>query len=117
VAKVLAFENVPSVSGHIDFRSSAGAPTPLATQTFTLGSQASIVIDTAAIPGLAGQAGSITISHNGPYLVCGPGISPWDRAAGKQLGQTAAPRFLESALAALEALGVPKGRVLRESYG
>lgn len=60
---------VPSVSGHIYFWSGAGAPTPLATQTFTLGSQASIVLDTSAIPGLAGQAGSITISHDGPYGV------------------------------------------------
>jgi hypothetical protein len=60
---------VPSVSGHIYYWSSAGAPTPLATQTFTLGSQASIVVDTSAIPGLAGQAGSITISHDGPYGV------------------------------------------------
>jgi hypothetical protein len=60
---------VPSVSGHIYFWSIAGAPTPLAIRTFTLDSQASVIIDTAAIPGLAGQAGSITISHNGPYGV------------------------------------------------
>jgi len=50
-------------------------------------------------------------------LVCGPGISPWDRAAARERGETPAPRFLESALEALEALGVSKDRVLRESYG
>jgi len=62
---------VPSVSGHIYFWSTTGAGTtgPLAVQTFTLDSQASMVIDTSTIPGLAGQAGSITISHDGPYGV------------------------------------------------
>ncbi len=50
-------------------------------------------------------------------LVCGPGISPWDRAAARERGETPAPRFLESALEALEALGVSKDRLLRESYG
>lgn len=50
-------------------------------------------------------------------LVCGPGISPWDRQAARERGETPAPRFLESALEALQGLGVTKDRVLRESYG
>ncbi len=50
-------------------------------------------------------------------FLCGPAISPWERAAARGRGETPAPRFLESALVALEALGVPKDRVLQESYG
>lgn len=50
-------------------------------------------------------------------LVCGPGISPWEREAARAAGAKPAPRFLESVLAALKTLGVPKDRVLRESYG
>lgn len=50
-------------------------------------------------------------------LLCGPGISPWERAAARERGEAPAPRFLESVLVALETLGVPKDRVLRESYG
>jgi 3-ketosteroid 9alpha-monooxygenase subunit B len=48
---------------------------------------------------------------------CGPGITKYDREAAKALGQQASPRFLESALASLAALGVPQKQVHRESYG
>jgi ferredoxin-NADP reductase len=50
-------------------------------------------------------------------FVCGPGVSPWERAAVRERGETAPPRFLESALAALDTLGVSRDRVQRESYG
>ncbi len=50
------------------------------------------------------------------YL-CGPAISPWDRQAAKAKGETAAPRFMETVLSHLAALGVPKQHVLHESYG
>ena len=49
--------------------------------------------------------------------VCGPGISKWDLAAAKEAGIEPQPRFLESALADLAALGVPAARVKREFYG
>ena len=49
--------------------------------------------------------------------VCGPGISKWDLAAAKAAGQEAQPRFLESVLADLAALGVPAARIKREFYG
>jgi 3-ketosteroid 9alpha-monooxygenase subunit B len=48
---------------------------------------------------------------------CGPAISPWDRQVAKEKGEAPAPRFLESALEALAAIGVPSDRIARESYG
>lgn len=50
------------------------------------------------------------------YL-CGPAISKWDREAAREQGTEPQPRFLESALANLKAIGVPKARIKRESYG
>ncbi|HET7294568.1 MAG TPA: oxidoreductase [Vicinamibacteria bacterium] len=50
-------------------------------------------------------------------LVCGPALSPWDRQAAREKGVETAPRFMEAVLGALDALGVPRDRVLRESYG
>jgi 3-ketosteroid 9alpha-monooxygenase subunit B len=51
------------------------------------------------------------------FFVCGPAVSVWDRAAARERGVEPTPRFLESALKSLEALGVPKDRITRESYG
>lgn len=51
------------------------------------------------------------------FFCCGPGITKHDREAAKAKGETPAPRFLESALAALQAMGVPNARIVRESYG
>lgn len=48
---------------------------------------------------------------------CGPGITRWDREAAKARGEEPAPRFLETALAGLAAIGVPAKQVHRESYG
>jgi len=49
--------------------------------------------------------------------VCGPGISKWDIAAAEQTGTRPQPRFLESVLAELNAIGVPPKRIKREFYG
>jgi 3-ketosteroid 9alpha-monooxygenase subunit B len=49
--------------------------------------------------------------------VCGPGISNFDLVAAKAAGTAPAPRFLESVLADLQAIGVPDKRIKRESYG
>ena len=50
------------------------------------------------------------------YL-CGPGISKWDREAAREAGTAPQPRFIESVLAHLRAIGVPDARIKRESYG
>jgi ferredoxin-NADP reductase len=48
---------------------------------------------------------------------CGPAIGPFDRAFAKERGEAPAPRFLETAMAALERIGVPRANVKHESYG
>jgi len=50
-------------------------------------------------------------------FTCGPGISKHEKKAAAARGETPAPRFLESVLAALAELGVPDGQITRESYG
>lgn len=49
--------------------------------------------------------------------VCGPGISTWDVAAAAASGTKPQPRFLETVLAELNAIGVPAARIKREFYG
>ncbi len=49
--------------------------------------------------------------------VCGPGIGPWERQAARERGEAPRPRFLETTVAALASLGVPRERIRRESYG
>ncbi len=49
--------------------------------------------------------------------VCGPGISAFDRATAKETGDSAQPRFLETAIASLRQIGVPPEQIKRESYG
>lgn len=48
---------------------------------------------------------------------CGPAILSWDRAVAKAQGVEPTPRFLETALSALQAIGVPDRQIKRESYG
>ena len=50
-------------------------------------------------------------------FACGPAVSKWEREAARGRGEEPKPRFLESALAALADLGVPKSRIHQESYG
>jgi hypothetical protein len=54
-----------TVAGRAQFWSAAGAF--LGAHVFTLGPRATLVVATATIPGLAGQSGSITVSHDGGY--------------------------------------------------
>ena len=49
----------------------------------------------------------------GLVYVCGPGISKWDVAAAEQAGTPPQPRFLETVLAELNALGVPPSHIKR----
>ena len=48
---------------------------------------------------------------------CGPAIGVWEKAAAKAKGEEPKPRFMESALASVAEIGVPKDRVTTESYG
>ena len=50
-------------------------------------------------------------------FACGPGVGKWERLAAKESGTEPQPRFLESALAALADIGVPKSQIHHESYG
>ncbi len=51
------------------------------------------------------------------FYVCGPGITKHDRAAAAERNEDPAPRFMETVLGGLEAIGVSKSRIHRESYG
>jgi len=51
------------------------------------------------------------------FFVCGPAISAWDRSAAKEKGIEPQPRFMESVLTSLRALGVNKNQFTRESFG
>ena len=50
-------------------------------------------------------------------FACGPAISIWDRKAAREKGVTPTPRFLETVLEGLKAIGVRSDQVTRESYG
>ncbi len=50
-------------------------------------------------------------------FACGPAVSAWDRLRAREKGEVPRPRFMESALAALEEIGVPEKRISTESYG
>ncbi len=50
-------------------------------------------------------------------MACGPAISRWDRERAQAAGEEPQPRFLESVMAHLKELGVPKDRIHHESYG
>jgi hypothetical protein len=53
------------VAGHLDFRSAAGAL--LHSEPVALSSRQTLVLDTSTMAALQGQAGSLTISHDGRY--------------------------------------------------
>lgn len=48
---------------------------------------------------------------------CGPAITPWERRRALETRVPAAPRFLETVLGHLHALGIPDKRIKREAYG
>ena len=50
------------------------------------------------------------------FYICGAGITKWQRKAAKERGEDPKPLFVEGALANLEAMGVDKSRVHRESW-
>ena len=50
-------------------------------------------------------------------FACGPAITIWDRKAARESGVEPAPRFLETVLEGLKAIGVKNEQITRESYG
>jgi 3-ketosteroid 9alpha-monooxygenase subunit B len=50
-------------------------------------------------------------------FACGPAITIWDRKAARESGTPPAPRFLETVLESLKAIGVRSDQITRESYG
>jgi hypothetical protein len=53
------------ITGHAYFWGPTG--TLLGTQAFTLQARQTLVLNTSSVPGVAGQAGTITISHDAPF--------------------------------------------------
>jgi 3-ketosteroid 9alpha-monooxygenase subunit B len=51
------------------------------------------------------------------FYACGPAISSWERRRALESGTSATPRFLETVLGHLHALGVSDKRIKREAYG
>lgn len=64
---VLLIQNptAASVSGHVQFWGAGGAL--LASQPFSLVARGAFVLNTAGVGGLAGQSGSVSVSHDAPY--------------------------------------------------
>lgn len=50
-------------------------------------------------------------------FACGPAVGKWERKAAEESRTEPRPRFMETVLESLEQIGVPSGRVHRESYG
>jgi ferredoxin-NADP reductase len=48
---------------------------------------------------------------------CGPAITPWDRRKALETRTPATPRFMETVLGHLHALGITDKRIKRETYG
>jgi len=48
---------------------------------------------------------------------CGPALSKWDKQRARKTGEELKPRFMETVLAALDDLGVPKKQRHYETYG
>lgn len=51
------------------------------------------------------------------FYVCGPGVTKHEKAAAKERGEEPSPRFMETVLGGLDAIGIEKKRIHRESYG
>ena len=67
-------ETTASVSGHVNFWSGSGAL--LLSHPFTAAPRALVVLNTSALPGLAGTGGTVTVSHNGAYgSLTGKGVA------------------------------------------
>jgi uncharacterized repeat protein (TIGR01451 family) len=66
---VLVLQNTTDapVAGHVHFWGGSGAL--VGAQTLSIAPRGSLVLNTSAVPGVAGQSGSLTLSHDAPYGV------------------------------------------------
>jgi 3-ketosteroid 9alpha-monooxygenase subunit B len=62
-------------------------------------------------------AGILQREPDSLVYACGPAITVWERRASAAAGTTPSPRFLETMLALLAELGVPRTRVRIEAFG
>lgn len=62
-------------------------------------------------------ASTVSDGKNTYFYLCGPAISPYDRKVAKEKGVEPAPRFMETVLAHLNELGIPKEKIKKESFG
>ncbi len=60
---------------------------------------------------------AITNPSSCRVFACGPAITVYDRKAARESGTEPAPRFLETVLEGLKAIGVKNEQITRESYG
>jgi hypothetical protein len=89
---VLILQNTrtEAVAGTAWFWSTSG--TLLGSRTFTLGPRASLAVNTATVPGAAGQSGSVTVSHDGRFgAVAGKAVAV-EPATGFTFDSLLAPR-------------------------
>ena len=54
---------------------------------------------------------------SGFVFTCGPGISPHERRAAREKGETPEPRFVENMVALLHEIGLDKKQIKQESWG
>jgi 3-ketosteroid 9alpha-monooxygenase subunit B len=50
-------------------------------------------------------------------FACGPAVTVWEKREAKAAGVAPTPRFMESVMAALHELGMPKERIKEEAFG
>ena len=50
-------------------------------------------------------------------FACGPAVTVWEKREAKAAGIAPTPRFMESVMAALHELGMPKERIKEEAFG
>jgi hypothetical protein len=64
---VLVLQNhaARTLAGHVNFWSSGGSL--LSSSPFTLAAGAALALNTSTVPGIAGQSGSLSVSHDGRY--------------------------------------------------
>ncbi|NKB67096.1 MAG: oxidoreductase [Candidatus Latescibacteria bacterium] len=54
---------------------------------------------------------------SGFVFTCGPGVSPHERKAAREKGETPQPRFVENMVAMLQDIGLDKKHIKQESWG
>jgi hypothetical protein len=89
---VLVLQNpgAGTVNGHAYFWSGTGAL--LATRSFALTGHGTFVLNTSGVPGLAGQSGTVTVTHDGGYAGLSGKAVALEAATGFTFDSSVAPR-------------------------